>query len=389
MIEVMITTTSQLHQLIHQLEKEPFVALDTEFHREHTFWSQLCLIQIATPQDAWIVDALSPELDLQRFWEFLQNTSVCKVLHSARQDLEIFWHKARVFPAPFFDTQVGVLALGYPLGTSYHDLVYDFADHRLLKEAQITDWTQRPLSKTQSAYALDDVRYLVQIYEKIKDALDAEQRLCWVKEEMDALCQPSLYQPTPLSALLRLKPKIYKEPYLQDLARLAWCRETLAMEKDLPRRHVVSDRLLLEWASTLPTTPAAVLSLRSAKQASPRRFFIDAACAIMADKKDLLLSAELPTQKKKLSSAQRGLFAALKFLLQIQSHCEKISPHLVATKEDLEQITQLDHFSHNMLPKKITEGWRFDIFGKWVDTFLQGASGIYVQDGKLQLIQKS
>ena len=374
-----INTTEALNTLIAQLLTAPFVAVDTEFHRETTFWSKLCLIQIATAQGAWAIDPLAPSIDLTMFWTLLKNDAVIKVLHSARQDMEIFWEQGNVLPQNLFDTQIGVLALGYQDSMSYQSLVSIFTGKQISKTAQVTDWTRRPLRPDQLEYALDDVRYLVQVYDKLYKQLRAKKRLDWVTASMAKLSDPALYQPSIHTALRRLKPKSFDPAYLKDLACLAWCREEKALAENIPRRHVATDDLLLEWASIRPGSAQAVSQLRAFKRRQPSADFIAAALTALTAPSPLE-DSELPDDKKRLSRKQMAQLEALKFLLKMQAATFEVSATLVACNETLSEIVLTGR-----LPESLQEGWTHEVFGKVVTKFLAGEAGIYCQDGHLSL----
>src|SRR5262245_57406329 len=217
----LVTTTPELSELCRRLSEHSFVAIDTEFIREQTFWPRLCVIQLAGPDEEAIVDPLAPGIDLRPFYELMANERVVKVFHAARQDLEIVWTQARLIPHPIFDTQVAAMVCGFGESISYVNLVKQITGRDLDKTSRFTDWSRRPLSQTQLAYALGDVTHLRDIYRRLKAELEASGRAPWLGEEMATLTDPRTYEVHPEEAWRRLKLRVKNRKGLAVLMELA------------------------------------------------------------------------------------------------------------------------------------------------------------------------
>ena len=258
-----VTDTEALSALCKRFSKAPFITVDTEFMRESTFWAQLCLVQIAGPEEAAIIDPLVPGLDLGPFYELLADTQVCKVFHAARQDIEIFVKQAGAVPRPIFDTQVAAMVCGYGDQVSYDQLVNRIAGRQIDKSSRFTDWSHRPLSARQIAYAISDVTYLRDVYLSLAAQLAEQGRTTWVDEEMAILTDPQTYRTHPEDAWLRLKLRVKKPRQLAILKALAAWRESEAQERNVPRGRVLKDEAIYEIALQQPRDAEALARLRT------------------------------------------------------------------------------------------------------------------------------
>ncbi|RYG07045.1 MAG: ribonuclease D, partial [Caulobacteraceae bacterium] len=258
-----ITTNEALQAFCADVASAPFIAVDTEFMRETTYWPKLCLIQAATLQHAAIIDPLADGLDLEPFLAILRDPKVVKVFHACRQDTEIFV-KLGSMPEPIFDTQVAAMAAGFGDQVSYDSLVRQMLRIDLDKGSRFTDWSRRPLSDSQLVYALGDVTHLAALYPKLCDRLKREGRLDWVMAEMADLSDPAAYDTNPENAWKRLKPKKYAAKYLAAFVATAVWRERAAQERDQPRGRILKDEAIDEIAQQTPTDPEAFNRLRSA-----------------------------------------------------------------------------------------------------------------------------
>src|SRR6202162_6004132 len=236
----LISTTRSLSEVCSRLATHPFVTVDTEFLRETTFWPRLCLVQLASEEEAVAVDAMAEGLDLSPFFELMANQESTKVFHAARQDLEIIWNLAKLIPAPLFDTQVAAMVLGHGDSISYDQLVQRITGDHIDKSSRFTDWARRPLMPAQLTYAISDVTHLVPIYEKLKADLEARGRAEWVQEEMKILTSPATYRQLPEEAWHRLKKRARKPKQLAVLMELTAWREREAQRRDVPRQRVVT-----------------------------------------------------------------------------------------------------------------------------------------------------
>ncbi len=241
----LITRTDELEAACNRLAQAPFVALDTEFMREQTFWPKLCLVQMAAEGTEVLIDSLSPELDLAPFFALMVNEKVLKVFHSARQDIEIVHHLAGIVPHPIFDTQVAAMVCGFGEAVSYSMLARRMLNRNLDKSSRFTDWSRRPLSDRQLTYAIGDVTHLRDLYPKLKAQLDQSERASWLNEEMAVLTDPGTYELHPEQAWKRLKMRIKTPKALGVLMELAAWREREAQGQDVPRSRILKDEALV------------------------------------------------------------------------------------------------------------------------------------------------
>src|SRR5688572_677116 len=247
----LITTTPELVDACERLAAHPFVTVDTEFLRESTYYPQLCVAQLASPDEAVVVDALAPGIDLQPFFELMGDESVVKVFHAARQDIEIVWHRANLIPHPIFDTQIAAMVLGYGDSVSYDQLVQRITGDTLDKSSRFTDWTRRPLSKQQVEYAISDVTHLRDVYRKLQTDLEKRGRTECLSEEMDVLTSPETYLMEPENAWQRLRTRVRKPKELAVLIEVAAWREREAKTRDVPRGACSRTT----WSPTSPCRP--------------------------------------------------------------------------------------------------------------------------------------
>src|SRR5947208_14509339 len=251
-----ITTTSELADACKRLASHPFVTVDTEFLRESTYYPQLCVAQLASTEEAVVVDALAPGIDLAPFFALMADAAVIKVFHAARQDIEICWHAAGIIPAPLVDTQVAAMVLGYGDSISYDPLVARITCDNLDKSHRFTDWTRRPLSDAQLAYAVSDVTHLRDVYLKLSADLDKQGRTEWMRDEMKVLTSPDTYRMEPEHAWERLKTRVRKPKELAVLMEVAAWREREAQSRDVPRWRVLKDDVVRDLAVQAPITIA-------------------------------------------------------------------------------------------------------------------------------------
>src|ERR1700726_2108036 len=249
-----ITTTKKLAEACARLAKHPFVTVDTEFQRETTYYPKLCIAQIASRDEAVVVDALAEGIDLTPFYALMANEKVIKVFHAARQDIEICWHEAEVIPTPLVDTQVAAMVLGYGDSISYEQLVQRITGDSLDKSHRFTDWTRRPLSEAQLSYAVSDVTHLRDVYVRLAADLEERGRIEWMREELKVLTSPDTYRMEPEHAWERLKTRVRKPKELAVLIEVAAWREREAQERDIPRGRVLKDEGIGDIAVQAPTT---------------------------------------------------------------------------------------------------------------------------------------
>lgn len=378
-----ITATSDLATLCSDLSTDKFVAVDTEFMRESTFWPELCLIQIAGTKREAIIDPLAPGLDLAPFFELMANKKVVKVFHAARQDVEIIWILGKVIPTPMFDTQVAAMVCGFGDQIGYENLVRRLAKAEIDKSSRFTDWSRRPLSAKQLAYAMSDVTHLRVIYEKLKKELDESGREPWLEEEMAILTAPETYTARPEDAWKRIKFRARNKKQVAVLMAVSAWREREAQERNVPRSRVLKDDALTEVASQLPATTEALRELRALPKGYAGSRIGDAILA--AVKAGLALDpAGIPApadDRAQLTDAASAAAEVLRLVLKIVCETEGIAGKLIAGTSDLEAIAMDDKADVAAM-----RGWRRQVFGEAALKVKAGELGIVLKKGKARLV---
>jgi ribonuclease D len=343
-----------------------YITVDTEFLRDKTYFPKLCLLQIANPEHAAIIDPLAAGLKLDPVFKLMQKAKLTKVFHAARQDIEIFHLLSGKIPTPIFDTQVAAAVCGYGESVGYETLVNKIVGAEIDKSSRFTDWSARPLSEQQLAYALSDVTHLRVIYEDLKTKVEGTGRESWIAEEHAHLSDPAIYQMDPIDAWKRLKYGNMRPKNLACLRELAKWREIEARKQDVPRGRILKDEVLVELASVMPKKEADLVRIRSIdKHLSKSRIQVVLDCVQTAM---ALLPSEYPQVKnhRKPSENITSAVAMLQLLLKVQADVHSIAAPLIADKEDLESIA---------LGKQETpalQGWRFDVFGQKAQALMQG-----------------
>ncbi|RMF74854.1 MAG: ribonuclease D [Alphaproteobacteria bacterium] len=376
----LIADTESLRRRLARSRRDDYVALDTEFMRERSYWPKLCLIQVADSAGAFAIDPLAPDIDLAPFWELVLDWPGTKVFHACRQDMEIIYHATGRLPAPVFDTQVAAMVLGYGDSIAYDALVQKITGVRLSKGARFTDWSQRPLSDRQLAYALADVIHLRPVYEHLAAELARRGRSEWVREEMAVLTDPATYALDPDQAWRRLK---LRRPSRRELARaqlLARWREEEAQRRDVPRNRVLKDEALLEVITHPPKAPADLDRLRGVGSGfhasrTGRALWRVLQEAEAVPKEDL---PALPARKPRHDAPQPAV-DMLKLLLKLKAAEADVAPRLIASQEDLERLAAGER--DDTLP--LLHGWRHDVFGRDALALLAGELRIGLDDGRI------
>jgi ribonuclease D len=356
----MITTTAELAAACIRFAEFETVTVDTEFMRETTYWPKLCVIQLASPEEAVIVDAMAPELDLAPFFSLMKDESVIKVFHAARQDIEIIYHRGGLIPHPVFDTQVAAMVCGFGDSVSYDQLVGRLTGARLDKSSRFTDWSRRPLSERQIEYALADVTHLRDVYQALSGRLDEQQRSEWVREEMEVLTSPETYQLEPEDAWKRLKLRVRKPVELAILQELAAWREREAQARDVPRGRVIKDDAIYEIAQQQPVSIATLGQLRTVPRGFERsRAAEDIVAAVR--KATALPKDQLPRLPKNrpLTNGNGAAVDLLKVLLKMISESHGVAAKVIATVDELEAIAADDDANVPAM-----HGWRRELFGE-------------------------
>ena len=378
-----ISETSALELACKRLSRFDYVTIDTEFMRETTFYPKLCLIQLAGPEDAVIIDPLAPDLDLTPFLALMRDESITKVFHSGRQDIEILWHLDKCIPSPVFDTQIAAMVCGYGDSVSYEQLAHDLANAKIDKSSRFTDWSQRPLTEAQLIYAQSDVTYLRDVYKALLADLDKSGRRHWLDEEMLILTSPSTYELEPENAWQRLKGRVRKPKELAILIEVAALREREARSRDVPRGRVIKDDAIIDVATSAPRSIEALGRLRSIPSGFERSRIGSeiVECVergLARDPKTLPLQGK--SERKPYSGATVEL---LKVLLRLVSDNERVASKILSTVDDLEAIAADDNADVHAL-----HGWRREVFGQSALDLKHGKLALAIIDGKVRAIQR-
>ena len=358
MIET-VTTTDGLAAACERLVQAPYVALDTEFMRDTTYWPKLCLIQAATPSFAVIIDPLAEGIDLAPLVEVLRNPNIVKVFHASRQDIEIFFHQTDTIPAPLFDTQVAAMVCGFGDAAAYETLVRELAHAQIDKSSRFTDWSRRPLSDKQQTYALSDVTHLCRVYESLVRQLAKSGRSHWLEEEMSVLRAPETYELKPEEAWRRLKMRSGNRRFTGVLMEVAAWRERVAQDRNVPRSRVLKDEALFEIAAQAPQSIEDLDALRGV----PKGFAGSRAAQSLVEavRTGLSLPASaIPDVERGSSPQVSGAIAdMLRVLLKIRCEEHGVAQKLIASSSDLDAIAADDNADVSAL-----SGWRREIFGE-------------------------
>ncbi len=359
---ITITTTEGLAAFCEKAANSPYVTVDTEFLRERTYYSKLCLVQLAVPgdaeDDAVLVDPLAKSLDLAPLYDLFRNEAVVKVFHAARQDIEIFFIEGGVIPTPLFDTQVAAMVAGYGEQVGYETLVRKIAKAQLDKSSRFTDWSRRPLTDAQQTYALADVTHLRVIYEDLAGTLDQSGRRPWVEEELGVLTDPATYVVEPEEAWKRVKTRTHSGKFLAIVRELAKFRETYAQDRNVPRSRVMKDDALLELASTKPKSVKDLgrsrLLLRDARKGEIAEGILAAVQAGLDTPQEDLPVSDRSRDKLQVNPALADL---LRVLLKAKSEDLGVAQKLIATAAELDEIAA------GIRDVPALKGWRKAAFG--------------------------
>ncbi len=379
----LVTTSPDLAALCDRLRAERFVTVDTEFMRERTYWPELCVVQLAGAEEVAVVDALAEGLDLAPLGTLLADPAVVKVVHAARQDVEIFLLKFDAVPTPIFDTQIAAMVAGFGDQVSYDGLVRALAGAQIDKAHRFSDWSARPLSASQIAYAAADVTHLRQVYEALTERLGREGRMEWVAEEMAALADPATYRVDPETVWERLKPRTHNRRLLGLLQAIAAWREREAQRINIPRQRLVRDETLLEIAATAPETVAELCRARGISEGFAKGKSGSSLLAAIQAAKALPDSAlpEVPRERGGHAAPSPALVALLKVLLAAKSEEHNVAPRLLASSEELERLAAEPRPDLPAL-----HGWRREVFGEAALALKAGRLALGVDGRRVKLI---
>jgi ribonuclease D len=383
-----IETNEGLKALVAELAGAPYLALDTEFLRDQTYYPKLCLIQVASPKTDTsdiqaIIDPLAPGLDLAPFYELMKRPDIVKVLHAGRQDIEIFYLQGGVLPDPLFDTQIAAMVCGFGDAASYETLARKIAHVEIDKSARFTDWSHRPLSKRQLEYALADVTHLRVVYEWMKARLEKTGRAAWVAEETAALRDPALYRLDPADSWRRLKPRSGNKKFLGHLAALAAWREREAQARDIPRGRVLKDEALTEIAAHPPESGEALERIRAVpKGFANSKLGKGLMEAIAAGADTPAPEGSLSQQPRRRREPSPAVVDLLKTLLRLRAEAAGVAPRLIANAEDVEKLAAGEDDDVAALT-----GWRAEVFGNDARALRKGDLAIALENGEAVVVE--
>ncbi len=379
-----ITSTDELTAVCTRMARHPFVTVDTEFLRETTYYPLLCVAQVASPDEAVVIDALAQGIDLAPFFALMADENVVKVFHAARQDIEIVWNMAQTIPHPVFDTQVAAMVLGYGDSISYDQLVQRITGDMLDKSHRFTDWTRRPLSDAQVTYALSDVTHLRDVYLKLAADLEKRDRTNWVEAEMGVLTSPETYRADPERAWERLKTRVRKPKDLAVLMEIAAWREREAQSRDVPRSRVLKDDVVGDIAVQAPTSIERLGSLRSLPKGFERSRW--GGEIVEAVTRGLARDPKTLPRLERFRPAPNGAATVelLKVLLRMTSERHGVAAKVIATVDELDRIAADDKADVPAL-----KGWRRELFGEKALALKHGRLALAVEKGRVVAVEKN
>jgi ribonuclease D len=380
----LISTTDELTEACSRMAAQPFVTVDTEFLRETTYYPLLCVAQMASSEETVVIDTLATGLDLTPFFALMANEGVVKVFHAARQDIEIVWNMAKTIPHPIVDTQVAAMVLGYGDSISYDQLVQRITGDALDKSHRFTDWTRRPLTDAQIAYAVSDVTHLRDVYLKLAADLENRGRSNWVEAEMEVLTSPETYRADPERAWERLKNRVRKPKELAVLIEVAGWREREAQTRDVPRGRVIKDEVVVDIAVQAPMTVERLGQLRSLPKGFERSRWGEQ--IVDAVKRGLERNPKSLPRLERFKPAPNGAATVelLKVLLRMTAERHGVAAKIIATVDDLDRIAANDEADVPAL-----KGWRRELFGDKALALKQGRLALAVDKGRVVTVEKN
>lgn len=367
-----IDSTAALTKFCRSLQNREFITIDLEFLREKTYYAKLCLIQVGAADDAAVIDPLAEGLDLSPFVELLKNPGITKVFHSGRQDIEILYMLTGFIPEPLFDTQIAAMVCGYGDSVSYETLVKKICDVELDKSSRLSNWSIRPLDKSQLCYALSDVTHLVNVYQALREQLKQNGRIHWLDEEAEILKNPETYTVNPQDAWQKIKHRSHNPKMLTVLKELAAWRESRAQRKDTPRQNVIKDDLLLNIAALCPTSIEELEQIRNMRKEVATGKLGNEIIEVLNAARQIPASQYVKLPKERpLPQGAAGLHELLKLLLKLTSQESGVVAKLIASDDDLKRFATFKDRNNPIL-----KGWRKELFGN---------RAIELRNGKLSI----
>lgn len=375
-----VRTAQELNTLVERLGGSPVIAVDTEFMRERTYWARLCLIQVGNADTSAIIDPLVLD-DLSPLWGIMRDPASVKVLHAGQQDLEIMWRLMGDTVRPVFDTQIAATLAGFPQQVGYGAIVKELLGVELDKSDTYTDWAKRPLSKTQVEYALNDVRYLPEVYDKLLERLEAHDRMPWLKADFERLERVESFRVEPEEMFRRLKRlSSLNRRQLGVVQKVAAWRELEAQRRDIPRRWVIGDESLVEIARRCPTDSAQLAAVRGVSDKLAKSAYSGLLAAVRAGME--MSEDELPRldRRKRKPADIDGAVDLMAALVRLRAKQHDVAVPLLASRDDLEHLAAGDRDASPLL-----EGWRRSMVGEELLELLDGALALTLVDGALDV----
>ena len=373
-----IETNIALEKNLKLIENEEYISIDTEFIRDNTYFSKLCLIQVASKNHSFIIDPLKEDVKLDSLRKILNKDTIIKIFHSGRQDMEIFYHLFGELPKPIYDTQIAAMVCGFGDQVSYENLVNTLLSIRIDKSSRVSNWSFRPLTEKQIKYALADVTHLVHIYEKLKNQISNENRSLWIEDEMKSLAEIKNYKINPSEAWMKIKIKSTKREYLNRVKFLAEWRENVSIKNNIPKNRLMRDDTLLDLASINPKSNEDFKRIRS--------FNIERDAKKINQISEILNKAQGVPEKlwpknKYIKKNKVKSFAILELLKVLIKHvCEEqnVAQKLIAKQDELELMAEgkFDRL-------KVLDGWRYKIFGKLALELIEGKVSLKIKNKKI------
>jgi ribonuclease D len=382
---VFISDSASLAALCARLASEPFVTIDTEFIRERTYWPELCVVQLGGVSDVAVIDAQAEGIDLAPLGALLANESVVKVFHAARQDVEIFLLMFGATPTPIFDTQIAAMVGGFGDQVGYDALVSALTGAQIDKSHRFSDWSARPLSASQLAYAAADVTHLRVVYEKLLERLTREGRTDWVQEEMAALTEPALYRADPETMWLRLKLRPNSRRQAGLLRAIAAWREREAQRVNIPRGRLLKDEAIPEIAALAPDTAEELTRARGVTRGFAEGKSGLSLLAAIAEAKTLGehdLPEIAPRADRDAPRPSPAVIALLRVLLAAKSEEHGVAPRMLASGEDLDRLA-----TEESPDVPATQGWRWRMFGEDAMALREGRIAIAARGRRVRLVR--
>ena len=378
-----VETNIALEKNLKLIENEEYISIDTEFIRENTYFSKLCLIQVASKNHSFIIDPLKKDINLDPFRKILKKNSIIKIFHSGRQDMEIFYHLFGELPKPIYDTQIAAMVCGFGDQVSYENLVNTLLNIRIDKSSRVSNWSFRPLTEKQIIYALSDVTHLVRIYEKLKNQISDGNRSLWIEDEMKSLAETKNYKLNPSEAWMKIKIKSTKREYLNRVKFLAEWRENVSIKSNVPKNRIMRDDTLLDLASINPKSNEDFKRIRY--------FNIERDVEKINQISEILNKAQgvperLWPENKNIKKNKVKSLAILELLKVLIKHvCEeqKVAQKLIAKQDELELIAEgkFDRL-------KVLDGWRYKIFGKLALELIEGKVSLKIKNKKIFILHE-